>query len=414
MNCSKMDSILSIYHSKEEKRKLTKDEQNSYINEIKMNLAQYEFDDSLIHYIIAGPTNLGIRGYMDWYQNASDVKQVETMEKLLRNRSMLNLSVVKRLRMLLFMLSAAITSKDVNVSVIGHLLAGIVDSSYMKEGCIINDFEKIFKKYFLDMFRLDAVIPPISAYGFSSEYEIKICLFFEEAFSMIHVEEPEDKEKLEILKNCLLPIEKSSKPNEEPQNIKEKEKSQQTADAIKEPSKENAKATGKKSKKDAQVSLNGTTAIKLFELAQVVDVMESAAKALAQESKDKDKTISSLQGQVNDLNEKIYHLETENANLRSEVLDRQKEIELLSNEKTEMSARIERQSSVLDVFQEDKANSQTEQLNSLAASLVRLYKEFQLAKSMDLTTDLEMILLDLVEDIFKKLEKNGVDVKGRL
>ena len=111
---------------------------------------------------------------------------------------------------------------------------------------------------------------------------------------------------------------------------------------------------------------------------------------------------------------KNQSLEMENAELRSKLIEQQSEIEAIKAEKSEMSARIERQSSVLDVFLEDKANSQTEQLNSLAASLVRLYKEFETAQSMDLTTDLEMTLLDLVEDIFRRLEKNGVDVKGRL
>jgi hypothetical protein len=68
----------------------------------------------------------------------------------------------------------------------------------------------------------------------------------------------------------------------------------------------------------------------------------------------------------------------------------------------------------LNVYADDKRNAQEEQLNAIAAALVRSYKEFLEAQTMDMTTDLEMNLVDLLEDVFKRLEKNGIDIKGRL
>ena len=414
MNCLKMDDILSIYHSKENKRKLTKEEQNIYLSEIRSMLSSNEFEDAAIHYVIAGPLNLGIRGYMEWYQTLTYEKQIETMEKILTCKMMTNLPTVRRFKTILIMFSEAVSTKAMNNVVIGQLLSWVDELSFTKEGNRISDLGKVFKSSFLNSCRLEETIPSIDKYGFSGEYEKRLRIFFEEVFSIVEVDNPDEKKKIELLQKWLLPVIEIKESVEMEQGTEVVNDSLNKNNENKTNSLEMEKVKNKEEVNENCAKLKGKTAIRIYELAQIVDTMENVANNLSKESKKKDKKIASLQVQLNNSVGKNQSLEMENAELRSKLIEQQSEIEAIKAEKSEMSARIERQSSVLDVFQEDKANSQTEQLNSLAASLVRLYKEFETAQSMDLTTDLEMTLLDLVEDIFRRLEKNGVDVKGRL
>ena len=412
MNSSKMDNILSIYHSKENKRKLTKEEQSIYLSEIKLMLSSNEFDDAAIHYVVAGPLNLGVKGYMEWYQTLAYEKQIETIEKLLNCKMMTNLPKVRRFKTILMMFSAAVSTKSMNNVVLGQLLSWVDELSYTKEGHRISDLGKVFKSSFLNSCRLEETIPSINEYGFSSEYEKKLQVFFEEVFLLVEVDNPAEKKKIEQLQKWLLPV-------DEIKESVEREHNNESAKDLLNKNIENENhalemAENKEEKNENYMKLKGKTAIKIYELAQIVDTMENVANNLNKELKKKEKRIVSLQAQLNNSVEKNQLLEVENADLKGKLIEQQSEIDAIKAEKNEMSARIERQSSVLDVFQEDKANSQTEQLNSLAASLVRLYKEFETAQSMELSTDLEMTLLDLVEDIFRRLEKNGVDVKGRL
>ena len=158
----------------------------------------------------------------------------------------------------------------------------------------------------------------------------------------------------------------------------------------------------------------GKTATKIAEIALLVDKIEADADELAGKLSDKEKQISSLKMKLSSERAVRVELEKESAELRNKLADSEERCRVVSAEKKELEDRVLRQASVLDVFQEDKANSKSEQLNSIASSLIKYYKDFEMAQTMEMSTELEMTLMDLLEDIFRKLEKCGVDIKGRL
>lgn len=166
--------------------------------------------------------------------------------------------------------------------------------------------------------------------------------------------------------------------------------------------------------KKSSSKVKGRLAKNLSEISFAVNILEETVEQQNDEIEKKSKTISSLKKTVEINKDRICELEKENADLKDSLDKRVDELAIIKTEKEELKDRVSRQVSVLNAFTEDKEKSSSELLNSIASSLTKYYKEYEIAKSMDLNTDLEMTLLDLLEDIFKRLEKNGIDIKGRL
>lgn len=55
----------------------------------------------------------------------------------------------------------------------------------------------------------------------------------------------------------------------------------------------------------------------------------------------------------------------------------------------------------------------TEEKNAIASALKLDYKDFMQSLDMPMSEDLGLNYRDMIEDIFKKLKKHGIDVSSR-
>lgn len=158
---------------------------------------------------------------------------------------------------------------------------------------------------------------------------------------------------------------------------------------------------------------NSAAVTKMYELISYLKHLEARVSLLEEENSKKERELNNLKKKLANLNLEREKLQNKYDDLNTEVSKRNKKIDELENENTEIKERMSRQEEVIKVYGEDKANSQSEQLNAIASSLSRCYQDFMMAQDMEISTELEITLIDLLEDIFKKLEKVGIDVKGR-
>ena len=79
----------------------------------------------------------------------------------------------------------------------------------------------------------------------------------------------------------------------------------------------------------------------------------------------------------------------------------------------ELQDRVNRQSSVIDIIDEDKDRSLIEFKNQIASALKKIYNEFVVAQTMDMTVELGLNMRDSLDDVFRKLKKQGIDIEGR-
>lgn len=112
--------------------------------------------------------------------------------------------------------------------------------------------------------------------------------------------------------------------------------------------------------------------------------------------------------------EELYKSSSEeNAELRSRLQQLTEEMSELKNREKELQDRISRQSSVIDIIDEDKDRSIVEFKNQIASALKKTYDEFVIALTMDMTVDLGLNMRDSLDDVFRKLKKQGIDIEGR-
>ena len=51
--------------------------------------------------------------------------------------------------------------------------------------------------------------------------------------------------------------------------------------------------------------------------------------------------------------------------------------------------------------------------NQIASALKKIYNEFVVAQTMDMTVELGLNMRDSLDDVFRKLKKQGIDIEGR-
>lgn len=157
----------------------------------------------------------------------------------------------------------------------------------------------------------------------------------------------------------------------------------------------------------------GNKANVLIEIAQYVDSLEQDRDKILNELRD----VQSEKKKFESLFEKY---KTSNGELKKSEQEKSAEVEKLVQENQQLKkqiidlqTKVEKIDSVLSIYSSDQENSESEKLNSIASKLKGEYKDFIESVGMEMTVDLGLNLRDQIEEIFKILMKNGIDVKGR-
>lgn len=417
MDYSKLQELMDIQYSQETKRDLNKEQRRLYSNTLLENLKEGGLTSEAIHYISAMAFQGGLNAFISWIRTLDADMQTEVMHTFLTAPVVKNMAVVRRYKIVLTLLAATLSDSNRNKVVEGQLFHWLVELSYKKDGTRITELSNAFKNCFVNRLGIAAKLPDLMKYQFSEEYTRSLICLLEEAVCGMQVKKDEDITKRNRMMKWVKDNEArfklyTSKISDENMNQKAEENKESGNGKAEEKKEVSDKQTSETA--DKEVKPMGKTATKIAEIALLVDKIEADADELAGKLSDKEKQISSLKMKLSSERAVRVELEKESAELRNKLTDSEERCRVVSAEKKELEDRVLRQASVLDVFQEDKANSKSEQLNSIASSLIKYYKDFEMAQMMEMSTELEITLMDLLEDIFRKLEKCGVDIKGRL
>ena len=152
---------------------------------------------------------------------------------------------------------------------------------------------------------------------------------------------------------------------------------------------------------------------RLLEMAKSMDTFDRLFRETEESCKKKEREISRLKTSHDKL-EVLYNTSVdENTALRKELAEVKSQYEECSRMNKELEERVSRQVSVIDVYDQDKANAKTELLNQIATALKKIYADFKVAETMDMTLDLGENMRDSLDDVFRKLKKLGIDIEGR-
>ena len=96
------------------------------------------------------------------------------------------------------------------------------------------------------------------------------------------------------------------------------------------------------------------------------------------------------------MSEKMKRLEEENADKTAEI--------------SRLMTEVDNRNEVIGIVQADKSESAMEYKNALSAALKTHYIDFIDLKDMEMSDDIGYAVIEVLDNVFKTLEKNGIDV----
>lgn len=387
--------------NKDSKKALLKDEQKQYREALLEKFKESGLSDENIFYFVSGLKFGTVNTFVIWNRSFSQEEQMGNLNVVLSSQKVRSMDNVGKLRMLLLLLVSELNEATINDAIVGEVLHWLVELSYKKDGARLSDLGKIFKTCFMSGIKKGTKLPAISKYNFSKEYEIQLINFFDDAVNDIAPKGDEEIEKRNILRDWVKREAEKNNESEEPMNN----------DSDKDiPAERNT--TGVRQDKEEK-EITSVLGKRLFEIAKSMDSFEKMFREVEEECKKKEREISRLKT-ANDKVEALYSSSVdENTSLRKESAELQAKLEESLRINRELEERVSRQVSVIDVYDQDKANTRTELLNQIATALKKIYADYKVAESMEMTIDLGENMRDSLDDVFRKLKKLGIDIEGR-
>lgn len=388
------------------KKGLLKEEQKQYRTELFECLRQNGMNDENIFYLVAGVKFGSMITFINWNRELPQEIQCENYNMLTNSPKVKSVENVSKLRLYLTLLIGELNEKDTNDYIIGDILHSVVGLSFKKDGSRLTDLGKIFKMCFVSGMKTGTTLPAIKKYNFGEAYENQLVQFFDEAIKGIDPKGDEEIDKRNILRAWL------KKEAEGIVNSEETSSKVVSGEVVSEKQSVVEKTDDAKTgQKDPEMA--SSLAKRLVEIARVIDSFEQQMKETEALVRQKEKEISKLKTSLDKI-EGLYQAGSEeNSSLRKQTEELKMTIQSLTEKNDELEARVSRQVSVIDVYDQDKANTKTEVQNQIAAALKKIYEDYKTAQGMEMTIDLGENMRDSLDDVFRKLKKLGVDVEGR-
>lgn len=384
------------------KKGLLKEEQKQYRAALVERFKESGLSEENIFYFTAGVKYGTVNAFVSWNREFEQEKQTENVKELLNSQRVKSLENVGKLRVVLMLLIAELNG-NVNDSIVVELMYLLDDLSYKKDGQRLSDLGKIFKNSFVAGLKNGTKLPAFTNLNFSKEYEARLVSFFEEAIAGLDPRVEEDIDRRDVLRAWM---------NKQSKLIKQEPLSSDgEMQKTKGPEKDVLKGDVKQDAPEEIVT--SVLGKRLLEMAKAVDQFDKTRLETEERCKKKEREVSQLKTSYDKLEELYKQGTDENLKLRKEIMEMKTQLEEHVKKNKELEERVSRQVSVIDVFDEDKANSKNELLNQIATSLKKIYADFKMAETMEMTIDLGENMRDSLDDVFRKLRKLGIDIEGR-
>lgn len=394
-----IQEIAEMLNESKSGKKLNKAQQQVFTEKMNSALSECENISEMYGYIVAGAAFGGVKAYVDWCVLKSDENQLKETKELLRCKEFVSLKSALQYRMLLLLFSSFVSSGQLNNAVISLVLRWIPQSIAKKDNTRINEFASYTKVYLVDSIPIDSLLPDLKSLDLSEVLFQQVVNVFYEAIYSIDFSKKTDKLAERKYKEWIKKYIEST-PGTFGSN-----------DALyegKETIVESSPANQLRSIRSRNLSK------RLVEIAEEVERIELSLKEHKKLLAEKDKVIGKLHDQLA-ISRTNYLAANEAIGAKDqEIAELASELERIKKENESLLERVSRQSSVIDIYGENKEKVLAEQRNAIASSLVIMYKNYEEYRQMELSSDLEMSLVELLEDVFARLKKNGIDVKGRM
>jgi len=404
MENSILNELLEKANKDGKKKDFSKMDQKIYRNEFLKILSQEGINEDIVAYFVKG-IKCGTAGaLMSWMNNIPEEKLFSTYQSILQSKTFAELDTVTQFRISLALCATFLCGADRYDMVVADLMKNFEQLSRKKDGKRLTDLSKLFKGYFMDNMQDRMQLPVLAKYHFEDEYEKKLVEMLREAIEGISPRDEYEIDRRNLLRkwvNVNMGADTYS-PNVGEENNNEKaDFTQKTA----QPTVQQLTFQGD--------DINGDLARKLLELAKAVSVCETENKTARDIITEKDTEISRLGMLISKCQGQIRDLKAEIDSLSKTIADCKEQMDVTIKENQELQDRVGRQSEVLNVFDQDKDNFKTELLNQIATGLKNVYMDYKVAENMDMTIDLGLNMRDALQDVFRKLNKLGVDIEGR-
>lgn len=389
------------------KKSLTKEEQRKYRDALIECLKETGIDNDTVSFYISGVKYNSTSSFVVWNRAFNEKEQAENFEKLMNNEKLKSLDNVGKLRVAFSLLVSELGENPQNDIIVGEIFHWLVELSYKKDGTRLSNLGVIFKTCFMNNINYNFKLPSLDKFGFTKEYLHSLLQLLEEA-----VDNSAPKGEKEIV--CRNNIRDWVRREKEKSGLFEGEPDASGTnirkDVITIPRKPDilGKAVGNK-----QVSGKNGVAKKLIAIANEIESIDNELIAAREDLKKSEKEISKLNMEIKKSSDLYRASIDENTKLRMEIAEEKKKSSELESANKELEDRVNRQVGVIDIYDQDKANTKDEILNQIAASLKKIYTDYKTAENMEMTLDLGENMRDSLDDVFRKLKKIGIDIEGR-
>ena len=151
----------------------------------------------------------------------------------------------------------------------------------------------------------------------------------------------------------------------------------------------------------------------LLRIATEIELLEEKNSLMQSELKDKTEELNVTRKLYDSCSQKCKDLLSQNEEKGLIIEEKENEISHLNRQIAEMTDKITRQADAMGTIKDSHGRETDETLNRIASVLKKYYDDYVSCIGMEMTIDLGENMRDMVEDIFKKLEKNGVNIKER-
>lgn len=390
------------------KKSLNKEEQKKYRTVLLELLKEEGLNDETIFCITSGVKFKSANTFSIWCSGLQNEEQLAAYEELMKSRAFNSLDNPAKLRFALTTIANLVSEQNANQIIVGDLFHSIVDYSLKKDGNRLNDIGNIFQNNFMNELKYGAKLPVIADFHFTPEYTTALMELLTQAVEAISPKGDEEITRRNTLREWL---KKNAVTNSDVSLDRNVNKGK-TPDSKKEFSCDggNKNLT---TEEENKIEIKGSLAKKIYEFAVKVDVYEQNIQNFSDELKQKEKEIAKCKTQIEKTEELYKASSTENRELRSKLEQATEMISELQIREKELQDRVNRQSSVIDIIDEDKDRSLIEFKNQIASALKKIYNEFVVAQTMDMTVELGLNMRDSLDDVFRKLKKQGIDIEGR-
>lgn len=390
--------------NQDKKKTLLKEEQKQYRMELIEKFQAEGLSEVNIFYFVSGLKFGTVNSFVNWNRNFEKGKQVENLNILIASQKVKALDNLGKLKMFLMLLVLELNENELNDEIIGELLHWMVDLSFKKDGTRLADLGRIFRNCFMSGIKYGTKLPVLNSYNFTKEYEKQLVCFFEDAVKGIEPKGDGEIEKRNILRNWI---------DKESARIRKTNDSEQIETEVIENKNDSKVVDNVNNSKNDTVEITSILGKRLLEMAKTVDSFDRLFRQSEENLKTKDHEIARVKTSHDKLESLYKSSVDENEKLRKELGEVKGQLEKCMKEKKELEDRVNRQVSVIAVYDQDKANTKTELLNQIAATLKKIYADYKVAELMPMTIDLGENMRDALDDVFRKLKKIGIDIERR-